>query len=51
MSCAAGAIDVTDPEALNAVAARYMDAVQSALSGKYRLRRWVEVTPSMGYLF
>jgi diguanylate cyclase (GGDEF)-like protein/PAS domain S-box-containing protein len=42
--------DVTDPEALNAVAARYMDAVQSALSGKYRLEsRWVEVTPSMGY--
>ncbi|WP_311064965.1 diguanylate cyclase domain-containing protein [Halomonas sp. DWK9] len=42
--------DATDPEALNAVAARYMDAVQSALSGKYRLEsRWVEVTPSMGY--
>ena len=42
--------DVTDPEALNAVAARYMDAVQRALSGKYRLEsRWVEVTPSMGY--
>ena len=42
--------EVTEREALIAAAARYMETVQQALAGKYRLEsRWVEVTPSMGY--
>ncbi|MCO7229408.1 diguanylate cyclase [Halomonas sp. CnH100-B] len=42
--------EVTEGESLIAAAARYMETVQQALAGKYRLEsRWVEVTPSMGY--
>lgn len=39
-----------EPDKLRALAEQYMQRVQQALSGKYRLEgRWVEVTPSMGY--
>tara|TARA_B100000929_G_scaffold288288_1_gene276515 strand:- start:707 stop:2332 length:1626 start_codon:yes stop_codon:yes gene_type:complete len=42
--------DVSESEALDLAAARYMASVQQALAGQYRLEsRWVEVTPSMGY--
>ncbi len=42
--------DVSESEALDLAAARYMATVQQALAGQYRLEsRWVEVTPSMGY--
>ncbi|WP_404375382.1 diguanylate cyclase domain-containing protein [Vreelandella aquamarina] len=42
--------DMTEAETLDTQAARYMETVQQALAGEYRLEnRWVEVTPSMGY--